>query len=105
MNEKIKELLAVLDWSKDEQWEWLEEKYGAGGFHSFPTLAFRLRDEFLENNNHHNWEFGLTKVWKSEQLKGSIFVDVNQWANKYALPIHWIIAALIAKELQGGGAA
>lgn len=95
---KIDKLLAVLDMTKEEQWEWLEKKFGAGGFHSFPTLAFRLRDEALffvdgAERLHKHLFPNHTKKSREENAIG--------WLANFGKPIHFIITALIAKELAG----
>lgn len=67
---------------------------------SLADLAFRLRDEAVEIDSGVLFGRGLTKVcWK---LFGENKYGLNEflsWSATVAYPIHWIIAALIAKEL------
>ena len=100
------ELLAVLDMSEDEQFKWLmyndivTNEYVKCSRHLIlADLAFRLRNEA----KYEAWTDALATVsgyvqdkiaqaWNSEKED----LDVFDW--KYnAKPIHWIIAALIAK--------
>jgi len=120
MNDKIKELLAVLDLPEiklDEnraihqpQYEWLyEHRHDFEAYLDVPhpdctfggdktkmflaDLAFRLRDEVIEQDL--NWDDALVLVW--EQLGRSM--KYQTFCKYYTKPIHWIITALIAKEL------
>jgi len=61
----------------------------------FSRLAFKLRDEVYEHPkgfHGHYWIEGKKKV--SEYLHKN-----ERWFDDLAKPIHWIIAALIAKEI------
>ena len=96
----MNDLLKVLDMSEEEQWVWLEKKYGAGAFHSFPTLAFMLRDEILKKEKF--W-YGNLHIVYSHIKRRRVDYDIapgvlSQYFLFEAKPIHWIIAALIAKE-------
>ena len=116
MKAKIKELLAVPDLTEEEQWAFLRKYvdpvYEMGSY--CPThrkmyladLAFRLRDEanddvaLLEGQR---WVY-LAHHYKSEHWddfkKTTSFAESQCWFGyKEAQPIHWIIAALIAKKL------
>lgn len=104
MNEK--ELLAVLDMSEDEQWVWCVKNGKAVGKvagESLADLAFRLRDEVLNSKNLNDdyWDVGINAVanyvTKDQVWKVVSGVDVCNWSLYFAKPIHWIIAALIAK--------
>ena len=104
------DLLAVLDMSEDEQRKWVHftlYDYYRGYTdspliqteHILADLAFRLRSEVIKITD---WwdacqlvyeyvakeEFDKDKGWKSE---------TGIWFQDFAKPIHWIIAALIAK--------
>jgi len=111
------ELLSVLDMSKDEQIVWtkqycekekidntriiphpdLGEDYEIEG--SLADLAFRLRDEVVKDIDIplEIWASALRKVFLTEFKSGSKITILSLFIN-CAKPIHWIIAALIAKE-------
>lgn len=104
-NPKIKELLAVLDLPEFEQQDWVFKNVAHEHPDSIPRyerkmriadLAFRLRDEGG------NFNEGLTCVF--EHLEGfSAYKEMLYWVcglGGACQPIHWIIAALIAKELE-----
>ncbi len=112
MTERIKELLAVLDMpEEDEQIVRLfdfsvisSEEYDnfeAGRGFSLADLAFRLRDEAPTNYLpgaicivHEYVDTGVNKMYSHN------FGGASSWFCFLAQPIHWIIAALIAKELR-----
>lgn len=86
------ELLAVLDMSEDEQWEWCvknvkEKTIGE----SLADLAFRLRDEVVAECGDIVWHKAVVKICDYMRMG-------TAWFKNYAKPIHWIIAALIAKQ-------
>lgn len=97
MTDKIKELLAVLDMPEEEQIQFLVDYLESSTDQSYlpdqlADLAFRLRDEVGNVAFHHC----IAKVCK----------HINPYVMNYAgyglctcQPIHWIIAALCAKEL------
>lgn len=98
------ELLAVLDMSEEEQKQWLHDNFLNREYYypSLADLAFRLRDEavLLDNfpwacaevyNYAHNYKLGPNEVPAPTTLMWI-------WFANQARPIHWIIAALIAKE-------
>ena len=91
----MNDLLKVLDMSEVEQWEWLEKKYGPGAFHSFASLAFRLRDEVRREKG--NYDHAVYIVYNYEKQKRK-YENVFYWMAYIAKPIHWVIASLIAKE-------
>lgn len=110
MADKIKELLAVLDMPEEEQWgswRWLFDhnylpmRICYGDIEKIrmarADLAFRLRDKTDRFNE------GLEEVF--EHIMGySTYKDMYYWMCNLideceCKPIHWIIAALIAKEL------
>lgn len=97
---KIKELLAVLDISEDEQWWYLvNQKLIPAQYRQLhrADLAFRLRDEVLEGKDGLRvWVAGMFDVYM--KMTGSKLFNWK-WAYIKGQPIHWIIAALIAKEL------
>ncbi len=98
------ELLAVLDMSEDEQFKWLmyndivTNEYVKCSRHLIlADLAFRLRDEVCINR----FSYGISKVQKhigitEENLEISSW-ECAYWGMILAKPIHWIIAALMAK--------
>ena len=103
MNEQ--ELLAVLDMSEDEQRKWLIEKAHRIPGRSLADLAFRLRDEAMREYSD-NWAlacwyvqqwigFHKIETYESPDLDGLLNADHEILSKS---PIHWIIAALIAKD-------
>jgi hypothetical protein len=100
------ELLSVLDMSEDEQWEWCVKNAKSAG-ESLADLAFRLRDE-LEMEQwpalakayecvrnkwcNDTWQQRHSMGLNKKHISSSLF-----WLF-HAKPIHFIIAALIAKE-------
>lgn len=126
MTDKIKELLTVLDLPQSKQRNWLWNKKLIHEVESLADLAFRLRDEALLlqcktakacifpyglNAGSGCWTIAKTvTVGHSEESMENficLFGDnhleqeriVDKWCTNRALPIHFIIAALIAKEL------
>ena len=102
-NKKIAELLAVLDMTKFEQKDWVRHNsmpYLWRG--SLADLAFRLRDEVangklkIANGDTSAWYVGL-------QMVEGYLGESSAWLMHRSKPIHWIIAALIAKEFEGKG--
>ncbi len=121
MNDKIKELLSVLDMTEDEQWIFLCNRgclsapSGLLGFterwdlwrwkayfrenledkfqSTLADLAFRLRDEVGENMISGIQEL---HIKLSPGIPRKVF---DKWWRFNSKPIHWIIATLIAKEL------
>jgi len=108
----IEKILAVLDMTEEEQWRWLcsnviEYEYGGEGhhykgcpIHGLATLAFRMRDEWFEQNKKDGKEFLVD--WYS-MLRNMLWLkEKNSWPSTYKLqklqPIHWIVATLIAQE-------
>jgi hypothetical protein len=111
-----KELLAVLDLPEEEHlmavaklaWRSRKKSSILADFHreykggymdtSLADLAFRLRDEAVsdlpERNAAEKWESALKAVCKHI----GIYLPIDEWFVDHAQPIHWIIAALIAKE-------
>ena len=113
----MNDLLKVLDMSEEQQQIWLIKKEvmvgavlqckGGGELpcpsESLADLAFRLRDEVISNDlkNETGW-------WCEESYEVFLYVigeeneqdevGLDTWFAMYAKPIHWIIAALIAKE-------
>lgn len=104
---KIEELLAVLDLPEDEQINWLYEKElvfkkaekvytfkGKASWRCCPSLAdlaFRLRDEVNKVEFHH------CIAIVAKHLSPTV-MHYAEYALCTMKPIHWIIAALIAKE-------
>jgi hypothetical protein len=100
-DEKIKELLAVLDLPAKEQYfkvlELCDESPADRDCPSLADLAFRLRDEMLKMEHYAPFE-ARRLVGNYTTKSHSIEISEYWWACKVK-PIHWIIAALIAKEL------
>lgn len=126
----LNDLLKVLDMSKDEQMEWLMDKNyipshyvtmrGQTPDESLANVAFRLRDEVKDLPNFvwsKAWHLVVAKVmygynWSMDELNKKFdewtgtskavpnTTDREIFALYDSKPIHWIIAALIAKELE-----
>jgi hypothetical protein len=110
MSDKIKELLSILDLTGDEQETWVYKnilKYEAGGLghnykgfpiHTLADLAFRMRDETVKSY----WGSARVRVFRAikDVAHFGAAKYLEQWWDRYAQPIHWIIAALIAKEMR-----
>ena len=107
---KIDELLAVLDMTEEKQWAWLlnrcvefwpdEEVFIGSQEKYLADLAFRLRDEVAKEDSGVLFGRGLAKI--CFKIYGGNNYNLNEflsWSTVKAKPIHWIIAALIAKEL------
>ena len=101
MNEQ--ELLAVLDMSEDKQAVWCEapEHGNRQMGQSLADLAFRLRDEVVKNiDDAEVFHKSCKDVIIYLKVKVVGFCDPGTIHDFYmfnAKPIHWIIAALIAK--------
>ena len=113
MTYKIKELLAVLDLPEREQFHKLDDLgiidenhremiFLFGQNSGLADLAFRLRDE-VRSNGH----FYAGIIYVRRKMTGKEICDCEHclcFAAIYEFkPIHWIIAALIAKELAKDG--
>lgn len=105
MNDKIKELLAVLDLSKSQQEEWIIDKfyngvYPLGWTGTFADLAFRLRDEAVKDNR---WIYSekihdvCQYVNKPKADNCSCF-DAAMWLENEGQPVHFIVAAELTKQ-------
>jgi len=102
MSKEIDKLLKVLGLTHQEQEDWIIDKfydnvYPLGWTGLFADLAFRLRDEAFDPTPEKGlqglcWEEGKDIVRKHFNMN-------ERWFDDMAQPIHWIIAALIAKEL------
>ena len=103
MTTEIKELLAVLGLPEEEQrkliWDWVYNEYPGWEVFEAPQsladLAFRLRDKAGQGR----FVDAIVEVF--EFLFGySDYKSVMMWlCSQECQPVHWIIAALIAKEL------
>lgn len=105
----MNDLFKVLDMSEKEQYIWL---FGVGIIHHHPTdenqiesladLAFRLRDEVVKNiDDAEVFHKSCKDVIIYLKVKVVGFCDPGTIHDFYmfnAKPIHWIIAALKAKE-------
>lgn len=91
------ELLAVLAMPEKKQRAWLLANY----FHqrmpreSTAELTFRLRDEAMSN---HKFYSAMLDVHQEVEGSADRSQDYVFWAMR-ARPIHWVIAALLAKQL------
>jgi hypothetical protein len=88
------ELLKYLDMNEDERVDWLWNRDILKPNESLADLAFRLRDEVVKES-HRAFHDAVYEVME--------YCGDDSWASAYwgmalAKPIHWIIAALIAKE-------
>ena len=105
------DLTKFLAMSEEERWDMLEGMYGKGGFHSFPTLAFRLRDEAMEKDDDENesrYMNAMVQIYCLIEGDGpeenlSVRLSTEYWYAFYAQPIHWIAAALEAMKGEGNG--
>ena len=99
MNQKkIDELLAVLDMPEEKQQMWLIYKQRIEPTESLADLAFKLRDEVIKK---YKGQFNPIDSWVRGIIKVCSKFDwfLYDW-NILAQPIHWIIAALVAKEIE-----
>lgn len=108
----MKELLGLLDLSKETFWSWLVSKGIMVKEQSFADLAFQLRDEVGDRPE--LWmAFYLVYAWRrTPEAKRDMACLVKQarthwnyWEDYARLtimakPAYFIVAALIAKELQ-----
>ena len=93
----MSELLKVLDMSEDAQISWIRKNVSSG--QSLANLAFRLRDETTMPG----LAVACEQVFHcAKKFHGKPDVSATpktwMWFVCCAKPIHWIIAALIAKE-------
>ena len=118
-----KELLAVLDMTDIEQWDWVCRRnlvpacdWSGGRYHKnvrdciLADLAFRLRDEVSGPRSIFdctNLSLAFQGAW--EQIAEHYQFEWREekdhldcWIIYQAQPIHWIIAALIAKGMADG---
>ncbi len=93
----LNDLLKILEMSEAEQVVWCEKpENGNRGFgESLAEVAFRLRDEVRREKG--NYDHAVYIVFNYEKQKNK-YDNVFYWMAYIAKPIHWIIAALIAKE-------
>ncbi|KKN71398.1 hypothetical protein LCGC14_0421200 [marine sediment metagenome] len=97
---KTEKLLKVLDLPEEEQERWVFENVSSYqnlcGEKSLADLAFRLRDKVISSENGtRKWVCGMFDVYM--KMTGSKLLNWK-WGYVEAKPIHWIVAALIAKE-------
>lgn len=94
MTNEIKRLLAVLDMTENspEQYGWLLSTIREHKACCPADLAFRLRDKAIVNQGDIAWHKAVVGVC-------GYMGKETAWFKNYGQPIHWIIAALIAKEL------
>ncbi len=91
MTKEIKDLLAVLDMPEDEHARWCSSNVDCVFYGCLADLAFRLRDEVFPTEFH-------AGVYEVQQYETKDYAPAL-WGECFAQPIHWIIAALIAKSL------
>lgn len=92
----IESLLAVLDMSEDEQWDWVFSQSAeilATGNESLADLAFRLRSEV----ELYQWNCAIREIIEY-LIPDFTEKEKRRWWIKEAKPIHWIIAGLIAQS-------
>lgn len=87
-------LKAVLDMSEGEQWEYVQLCFPEKDWITLADLAFRLRDEAC-GYSCEDYYNGLITVYNHVYAKK--YVSFYAFWTYQAKPIHWIIAALIAK--------
>ncbi len=101
--DKVKELLGVLDLDADHRFWAIQKHLSPEDAQLYDTqeisladLAFRLRDEVVNSSNlwPEIWNEALRLVARKYKK-----TQKDEWFVDSAQPIHWIIAALIAKEL------
>ncbi len=104
-NEQIRKALAM---SEAQFYEWLccnNEPYKLG-IPPFPLnteeikksladLAFRLRDEAIEDKGDMAWHKATLKIC-------GYMRESSIWFKNYGQPIHWILAAMLAKGKEDG---
>jgi len=102
---KIQEILEVLDLPKEKQWKWCIDNllrwdcddgwyYGLEPICSLADLAFIMRDEAIKLDSF-NWDRAVLKIC----IKCAPNVLYSCWWDLYTQPIHWVLAALIARIL------
>lgn len=113
MSKEIDKLLAVLDMPEEEQIEFLKDELPdlrgdiINGGISLADLAFRLRDEAMPYCCGGGWLDIIRRI--TVYMEKYVVCDKCQQSKAtkswnwdiQAQPIHWIIASLIAKALQG----
>ena len=108
-------LLKVLDMNEDFQWNFLVSHQGIQELceHQLDAfcqkkfkrriladLAFRLRDEWSKAGAFYSAMLDIQEYLKIEKYTSRRAMSYKFWAMQ-ASPIHWIIAALIAKDKEG----
>lgn len=102
----MNDLLKVLDLTEEEQKDWLWNNKLIHEDESLADLAFRLRDEAVKLSPV-CFQKARAKIYYQvyyypigeRVLQSKNFLCTAEWWLEEAQPIHWIIAALIAKEL------
>lgn len=102
----VEKLLKTLDMPEKEQWKWLDKKF-PGDLHGcskdyiceegrkdLADLAFRLRDEGRDVSETYTAMLDVQNYVQKDCVRA---MDYRWWA-LHTKPIHWIIAALIAKQ-------
>ena len=120
--EEINKLLSILDGSEENQTMYLAatgiinfakgDKGEAYLIEPLIKTAFRLRNELHYVIGAMAWDKACWEVWKHVMIQqdSNVFerkhlsLDVREkycysWMSFWAKPIHWIIAALMAKEM------
>ena len=107
-----KELLAVLDMTDIEQWDWVCRRklvpacdWSGGRYHKnvrdciLADLAYRLRDEVMEKYGWRTLEAGIMEVSLVRPIPLAKDFIESDYLAYLAPPFVWIIAALIAKGM------
>ena len=96
--EKI-DIAKVLAMSEAEQWEWMMERCSEYGALCPGQLAFRMRDEAMESRPK-EYHKAITEIliYVSGNTCKHPESKADVWSLLLAQPIHWILAALKAKE-------
>lgn len=105
-SDKIKEFLAILDKTKDEQIQWCDCNCDYDERNeSLADLAFRMKYHFLES-----YCDAKKRFTDAIELIGSHIIEyspigkdtIYDWFVFQSQPIHWIVASLVAKEIADG---
>jgi len=109
---KVDKLLAVLDLPEEEQIAYLIEDaiidcqddlaYEPTPTESLADFSFRLRNEISKNDINFLWKEGCESVYEYCYKESDEYSSFDAWWLYISQPIHWIIAALIAKEFAKG---
>ena len=114
---EIQELLAVLDMTEDDQFDWLADRrllqfkeYQSDREAALAALAFKMRDELVLHTPYskrysYNLAFNMVSfnmVYERAKENEEEGAQKAGWGLYWSQPIHWIIAALMAEILAKG---